>query len=114
MSKGPGRIERWVADAIARERRDLPVLVSSWSITFEYQDYSRGWNYQWMPSRAQRQAVVRAMHSFVRKHQQYALIGGKGRKPLYLYEPDDPRSAMWAKLSVERRGFVPFCQVELE
>jgi hypothetical protein len=25
----------------------------------------------------------RAMHSFVRKHQQYALVGGRGRKSLY-------------------------------
>ena len=32
---------------------------------------------------AQGKAVSRAMHSFVRKHQQYALVGGRGRKSLY-------------------------------
>ena len=30
-------------------------------------------------------AVARAMHSFVRKQQQYALTGGQGRRDLYLY-----------------------------
>lgn len=43
------------------------------------------------------------MHSFVRKHQQYALTGGQGRRQLYLYDTDDPVSVMWAKLNVERR-----------
>lgn len=62
------------------------------------------WDYE--PTPAQRKAVVRAMHSFVRKNPQYALTGGRGRKQLYLFEPDDPVSAMWAKLSVERRRFV--------
>ena len=51
-------------------------------------------------------AVTRAMRSFVRKFPQYALTGGKEREMLYLYEPADPISAMWAKLSVERPKFV--------
>ena len=55
---------------------------------------------------AQRKAVSRAMHSFVRKHPQYALTGGQGRKRLYLYEPSDPLSTMWAKMSVEQRDHV--------
>jgi hypothetical protein len=46
------------------------------------------------------------MHSFVRKFPQYALAGGKGRKCLYLFEPGDPVSAIWAKLSVENPNFV--------
>jgi hypothetical protein len=46
------------------------------------------------------------MHSFVRKFPQYALTGGKGHKRLYLYEPGDPLSSMWARMSVERHGFV--------
>jgi hypothetical protein len=61
-------------------------------------------NYSFTP--AQRKAVLRAMHSFVCKHQQFALTGGQGRKPLYLYEPDDPLSAMWAKLQVATRKLV--------
>jgi hypothetical protein len=39
------------------------------------------------------------MRSFVRKHPQFALTGGRGRKPLMLYEPGDPLSAMRAKLA---------------
>ena len=46
------------------------------------------------------------MHSFVRKHQQYALTGGWGRSRLYLYEPDDPLSTIWATLQAERSYFV--------
>ena len=52
---------------------------------------------------AQRKAVTRAMRSYARKHQRYALAGGQGRKQLYLYEPDDPLSAMWAKMQVANR-----------
>jgi hypothetical protein len=43
------------------------------------------------------------MRSYVRKHQRYALAGGRGRKQLYLYEPNDPVSAIWAKLQVANR-----------
>lgn len=51
---------------------------------------------------AQRKAIVRAMHSFVRKFPQYALIGGKGREAvLWLYEPGDPLSKIWAELTVK-------------
>jgi hypothetical protein len=59
------------------------------------------WN--WKPTPAHRKAVTRAMHTFVHKHQQYALTGGQGRRILYLYDTADPVSAMWAKLNVERR-----------
>ena len=52
------------------------------------------------------QAITRAPHSFVRKHLQYALMGEQGRKRLYLYEPGDSLSTMWAKMSVEQRTFV--------
>ena len=67
-----------------------------------------GTKWDWKPNRVQHKATVRAMHSFVRKHQQYALTGGQGRKRLYLYDTADPVSVMWAKLSVERQDFV--CQ----
>lgn len=33
------------------------------------------------------------MHQIARKFPQYAVAGGKGRLPLYLYEPGDPWSA---------------------
>jgi hypothetical protein len=43
----------------------------------------------------------------VRRYPQFALIGGKGRKQLYLYEPGDPLSSLWAKMNVESRKMVP-------
>jgi hypothetical protein len=58
---------------------------------------------QWQPTLAQRKAVTRAMRTFVRKHPQYALTGGQGRRELYLYDTADPLSVLWAKLNVERR-----------
>ena len=63
----------------------------------------------WKPTLAQRKAVTRAMHSFVRKHQQYSLTGGQGRRELYLYDAADPLSATWAKLNAERRQRNPIC-----
>ena len=59
------------------------------------------------PTNAQRKAVTRAMRTIVCKYPQFALTGGKGRKGLFLYEPGDPLSAIWAKLSVESRDHVP-------
>jgi hypothetical protein len=52
------------------------------------------------------------MHSFVRKHPEYALTGGKGRKRLYLYEVGDEMSVAWARLSVEHRRHVALVDVE--
>jgi hypothetical protein len=43
------------------------------------------------------------MHSFVRKFPVYALAGGKGRQPLFLYEPGEPVSAKWMELHLKRR-----------
>ena len=40
------------------------------------------------------------MHGFVRRNHQFALAGGQGRTWLYLYEPDDPLSAMWMRLKL--------------
>ena len=63
----------------------------------------------WTPdslTAAQRKALNRAMHSFVRKYPQFALAGGKGRKRLYLYEPSDPVSATWMKMQLESRSLV--------
>jgi hypothetical protein len=44
-------------------------------------------------TRAERVSILRAMHAIVRKFPRYALAGGKGRTPLYLYEPGNERSA---------------------
>jgi hypothetical protein len=60
------------------------------------------------PSKAQRKSVVRAMHSFVRKHPEFALMGGQGRKQLYLYEAADPDSVAWAQTSVATKQHVSF------
>lgn len=124
MSKGLGRIERAILGAIARDKVGLagepdPVRVTSWGILYDlfqpaYGAPSAGMGWGWTPRQAtpaQRKTVVRALHSFVRKHPEYALTGGKGRKELILYEPADPVSAAWARLTVERRGFVPLCEV---
>jgi hypothetical protein len=52
------------------------------------------------------------MHSFVEKFPQYALLGGKGRKALYLYEQADPESVAWAQMGVSEREPVAFCEVQ--
>jgi hypothetical protein len=103
MSRGLGRIERAIAAEIETAKSGrynhgdpCPVHASSWSIASAC-FRSNGWNRT--PSRVQRRAATRAMRSFVRKHPQFALTGGKGRKPLMLYEPGDPLSAMRAKLA---------------
>jgi hypothetical protein len=96
------------------------VLVRTWDVLVHCyappNRYTPGRVWGWTAAEAtpaQRKAAVRAMHSFVRRHQRYALAGGKGRKELVLYEPDDPLSAMWAKLTVERSGFVARCKAEV-
>ena len=108
MSRGLGRIEQVILDRtqIVDTRGELrSVLLDSWELAFDrFWHRERDWD--WEPSLAQRKAVTQAMHSFVRKFPQYALIGGHGRKRLFLYEPADPLSAMWAKLRVEHREFV--------
>src|SRR5262245_31847446 len=116
MSKGLGRLERFIEVEIdiTKGRKNLSVHLRSSALTFDAfrpADYYRGprdddGNLIWQPSRANQKAVLRAMHSFVRKFPQYGLMGGKGRKSLYLYEKADPISVMWAGLSVANKGFV--------
>jgi hypothetical protein len=107
MSRGLGRIERLILDEIERDHRSerMVVQVSSHSLSLDHTlpGYNADWS--WRAPRARRQAVARALHSFVRKFPQYALIGGQGRCPLYLYDTTNPLSAFWAQLRVER-GFV--------
>jgi hypothetical protein len=118
MSRGLGHIERAIAAEIVRAARpphQLAVHIGSHQLTdtvYRPKENSGagfgnpGTKWTWEPNLVQRKATVRAMHSFVRKHQQYALAGGQGRKRLYLYDTADPVSVMWAKLSVERQNFV--------
>ncbi len=108
-----GKIERAIAAEIAdaansdRFRRIGPVHIRSDQLVDEVycpEDARHGWNWaDWKPTLAQRKAVTRAMRSFVRKHQQYALTGGQGRRERYLYDTADPVSVMWAKLNAVRR-----------
>ena len=62
--------------------------------------------------RARDGASSRAMNSFVRKFPQFALMGGQGRKRLYLYDTTNPESIAWAKASVKSRKFVARCEVK--
>ena len=105
MSRGLGKIERAILDDITIGGPSS-VLIHSWGLLCHANCFRRSafWNFE--PTTAERKAVTRAMRSFVRKFPQYALTGAKERKMLYLYEPADPISAMWAKLSVERPKFV--------
>jgi hypothetical protein len=103
MSKGLGWIEWAILEEIeAMRARDRAgpgsVLLSSRMLSEAC--------FGSAPSRVQHKSVVRAMHSFVRKGWGYALTGGKGRKLLYLYEPEDPISAMWAQMQVATTGDV--------
>ena len=105
MSRGLGKIERAILDNITIGGPSS-VLIHSWGLLCDHNCFRRPafWNFE--PTTGECKAVTRAMRSFVRKFPQYALTGGKERKMLYLYEPADPISAMWAKLSVERPKFV--------
>ncbi len=109
MSRGLGRIERAILASIEAtyNSRCNTIRESSWSVASDVFEPPRGWQSgSWEPTAAQRKATTRAMRSFVRKHPRYALMGGQGRKHLWLYEPGDPVSAMWVKMTVEQRKFV--------
>lgn len=104
-----GKIERAIANQIA-DAVGGTVLVTSGTVAFKVFELYEHWDGNFphpTPTLAQRNAVTRAMHSFVRKHQQYALMGGQGRRALHLYDTGDPLSVMWAKLNVERRRGKP-------
>ena len=47
-----------------------------------------GVTFEQEPTRAQRVAILRAMHSFVRTHQAYRLAGGQGRTRLVIIPAD--------------------------
>jgi hypothetical protein len=80
MSRGLGHIECTILQMVERQqRRKLRVSFSALDIVLNAYPHREGWD-----SRAHFVAVHRAMHSFARKHPQYALVGGKGGWPLGL------------------------------
>jgi hypothetical protein len=120
MSKGLGKIERYIKELIYNclnpqygPKSDLSfVNVRTWDVIHVFHpgyDNYKGY-INWSPTRYQKQAAVRAMHSFVRKNPQYALAGGKGRKSLFLYDPATPLSVAWMKGSLVSRGRLTLCE----
>jgi hypothetical protein len=118
VSRGPGHIERAILRAIERNKvgfdgKSKPLRLTSWQVIWDCYPEARQTTWERPPATmAQQKAISRALHSIVRKHPQYALIGGNGRKRLCLYEPADPLSALWAKLTVERHAFVSLSDAE--
>jgi hypothetical protein len=118
MSRGLGRIERQIQKSIledlTRSDGSKPcVHLSSWQLVAEFWPWENyGLRNGWKPSRAQNLSVSRAMNSFVRKFPRFALMGGQGRKRLYLYDTTDPESIAWAKASVKSRDPVYRYQVQ--
>ena len=79
MSRGLGHLERTILEMVERqERKRQRVNFTALDIACEA--------YPGAPqTHAQHVAVLRARHSFVRKHPEYAVvIGGKGSQPLVL------------------------------
>jgi hypothetical protein len=69
--------------------------------------YRPSFVWDWTPTRAQRGMVVRAMRRFVQRHHpRYGLMGGEGRRPLWLYDTTDPRSRHWLEVRFRKGGFV--------
>jgi hypothetical protein len=112
MSRGLGRIERTIQEAIRRdETSEIGVLISSWHVVGDlfHPGYATNEHLSWEPSRTQQAAVARAMRSFVRKFPRFALMGGQGRKRLFLYDTTDPDSVAWAQANLASRTPVPYC-----
>jgi hypothetical protein len=107
MSRGLGRIGRVILSQIEHASLLDPITgkrgmapISSWDLA--YNVYRTGYDF----TPAQRKAVTRSMHSFVRRYPQFALAGGQGRIWLYLYEPDDPLSVKWMRLKLTNHDSV--------
>jgi hypothetical protein len=88
VSRGLGRIERAILAVIEREAEE------GWGgLMLCAEELAQDiYGPPAFPTRAQVVSVLRAMHSLTRKFPQYALAGGKGREPLWLYDRSDPRS----------------------
>ena len=100
MSRGLGRLERAIVAGIERQRQaHREVRVTVGDIVWD------AYPHRWVkgdfvdpdpPPRAHLVAAHRAMHSFVRKHAEFGLIGGKGGWPLELVSVSAARK--WASL----------------
>jgi hypothetical protein len=102
VSKGLGSVERAILKEVeshTRSYRNMPpfcrrnnplaLRLTVEAIAFvaypDWYDRSADGGYRRLPTTpAQRKAITRALHSFVRKHPQYVLTAGKGRAPLRL------------------------------
>src|SRR5919109_5175259 len=93
-----GRIERRILEFVERDE-DL-VRAGQGFGADEIVSVVYGWPHL-HPTRAEYVSTLRAMHSFVRKFPKYALIGGKGGKPLVLYDTSYPQSVAAAKEATE-------------
>jgi hypothetical protein len=98
VSKGLGKWEREILAAVEAIGLDGERVHAAVTV----HDITRAWDLS--PTNAKRKAAIRAMHSFARKFPQYALMGGNGRKPLMLYDRDDPISVRHAELVITKRG----------
>jgi hypothetical protein len=79
-------------------------MMNSWHVVGDvFRPKSGFTSFDWSPSRSQALSVNRAMHSFVRKFPQFALMGGQGRKRLILYDTTDPESIAWATVSMNNK-----------
>jgi|SRR5215470_1254360 len=97
MSRGLGRIERAIWTLFEGDEEGYAVRPDARQMALDIYGL-RGLDAP--PTRAQYVAVLRAMHSLVRKFgSQFALTGGKGRSPLILYEVGDPRRYLATKLA---------------
>jgi hypothetical protein len=118
MSRGSGRIERSIQSLIERlqtnEHSRTAVLINSWVIVGEVfrprSLFMRDWH--WKPTVAQRKAVARAMHSFVRKFPQFALLGGQGMEEALPLRRDRPRQLSVGSDDVASKDHVPFMNVK--
>jgi hypothetical protein len=109
MSRGLGRLERAIVATIERQRqahREVRVTVGD--------IVGNAYPHRWVkgdfvdpdPSpRAHLVAAHRAMHSFVRKHPEFGLIGGKGGWPLELVSVSAARrwASLWREEPVDRQ-----------
>jgi len=96
MSRGPGRLERAIVALIEKRRGRVSLILRWQDIADEVYPASKN-------AHDAQVTCLRAMHSFVRKNPRYALIGGKGTTPLYLYEPGNRFSTAKAKWHTQRQ-----------
>jgi hypothetical protein len=98
MSTGLGRIERTILVMVNRTRRSREGELVWLDAEAVARETYKGTNV----TRSQRVAVLRAMHSFVRKRPKYALSGGKGRSPLVLFRLDEWERVVKAMKTIDK------------